>query len=99
MIEIRRTEEFANWLRRLRDVNARARINLRVDRLSLSGNYGDSKSVGGGIYEMRVDYGPGYRLYFAKRNNEIVLLLIGGDKSSQQKDIAKAKALNEEYER
>lgn len=62
------------------------------------GNFGDAKSVGDGVFEMRIDYGPGYRLYYALRGSELVLLLIGGDKSSQQKDIAKAKKLNQEYE-
>ena len=98
MIDIRRTDEFANWLRRLHDAQARARINLRVDRLQLTGNFGDSKPVGDGVREMRVDYGPGYRVYFALRSDRIVLLLIGGDKSTQQRDITKAKKLNAEYE-
>lgn len=84
-------------MRRLKDVNARARINVRIKRASLTGNLGDAKSVGEGVYEMRIDYGPGYRLYYAKRGNEIVLLLIGGNKASQQRDIAKAKKLNAEY--
>ena len=98
MIEIRRTDEFANWLKRLRNANARARISLRIDRILLTGNPGDVKSVGDGVSEMRIDYGPGYWLYFAKRSKVIVLLLIGGDKSSQQRDIVLAKKLNKEYE-
>lgn len=73
-------------------------ILVRIQRLSLTGNFGDAKSVGDGVFEMRIDYGPGYRLYYALRGSELVLLLIGGDKSSQQKDIAKAKKLNQEYE-
>ncbi|MFC2706563.1 MAG: type II toxin-antitoxin system RelE/ParE family toxin [Olsenella profusa] len=98
MIEVRRTSEFARWLKRLRDSNARARINLLIRRISLTGNLGDYKSVGGGVCELRIDCGPGYRLCFAWRGREIVLLLIGGDKPSQQRDIRKAKGLNEQYE-
>lgn len=98
MIEVIQTDEFAKWLKRLKDAAARARILVRVQRLSLTENFGDAKPVGDGIFEMRIDYGPGYRLYYALRGNELVLLLIGGDKSSQQRDIAKAKKLNWEYE-
>jgi len=95
---VRRTDEFANWLKRLKDVQARSRINLRIRRVVLTGNLGDCKPVGDGVYELRVDYGPGYRLYFAWRGCEVVLLLIGGDKSSQQRDIRKAKQINRHYE-
>lgn len=76
----------------MRDNNARGRIDVRIRRLSL-GNPGDVKPVGEGISEMRISYGPGYRVYFLKRKNEYILLLIGGDKTSQVKDIAKAKQL------
>lgn len=98
MIEVLQTDEFAKWLKRLKNADARARILVRIQRLSLTKNFGDAKPVGDGVYEMRIDYGPGYRLYYTKRGNELVLLLIGGDKSTQQKDIAKAKKLNREYE-
>lgn len=98
MVEILQTDEFEKWLKRLKDVNARARINVRITRLSLTGNFGDYKPVGNGVYEMRIDYGPGYRLYFSNRGDKIVLLLIGGNKSSQQKDIEKAKKINADYE-
>ena len=98
MLEIRRTDEFARWLRKLRDADAKARINLRLRRISLTGNLGDVKPVGEGVSELRMDYGPGYRLYFAWRGSELILLLIGGDKSSQQQDIVKARQLNKEYE-
>lgn len=98
MIEVLRTEECARWIRRLKDADARARINLRIRRLALTENFGDAKSVGDGVFEMRLDYGSGYRLYYARRGAEIILLLIGGDKSTQQKDIAKAKKINLEYE-
>ncbi|MDE8702092.1 type II toxin-antitoxin system RelE/ParE family toxin [Adlercreutzia equolifaciens] len=92
------TDEFEEWLKRLKDTNARARISVRLRRVSLTGNLGDAKPVGDSIYELRVDYGPGYRVYYSQRGKEILLLLIGGDKSSQQKDIAKAKKINAEYE-
>ena len=98
MIEILQTDEFTKWLKRLKDAAARARILVRVRRLSLTENFGDVKPVGDGIYEMRIDYGPGYRLYYARRGIEVILLLIGGDKSSQQKDIEKDKKINDEYE-
>ncbi len=98
MIEIRRTDEFAKWLKRLKDTDAKSRINLRIRRITLTGNLDDYKPVGDCICELRIGYGPGYRLYFAQRGKEIVLLLAGGDKSSQQRDIKKAKELNEQYE-
>ena len=92
MIEIRRTDEFDKWLARLRDAQAKSRVLARIVRLSF-GNPGDVKSVGGGVREMRVPAGPGYRVYFTQRGEQIVVLLIGGDKSSQERDIAKAKLL------
>ncbi len=98
MIEILQTDEFAKWLKRLRDVDGRAHINMRLRRISLTGNLGDAKPVGDGVYELRVSYGPGYRVYYSQRGKEILLLLIGGDKSSQQKDIEKAKKINAGYE-
>lgn len=98
MIEVLQTDEFAKWLKRLKDTAARARILVRIQRLSLTENFGDVKPVGDGVFEMRIDYGSGYRLYYALKGSELVSLLIGGDKSSQQRDIAKAKKLNQEYE-
>lgn len=98
MIEVLQTDEFAKWLKQLKDTAARARILVRIQRLSLTENFGDVKPVGDGVFEMRIDYGSGYRLYYALKGSELVLLLIGGDKSSQQRDIAKAKKLNQEYE-
>jgi putative addiction module killer protein len=95
MIEIRQTAEFADWLGKLKDINAVARIQVRIRRLSL-GNPGDVKPVGEGISELRIDYGPGYRLYYHKRGQTLVLLLCGGDKTTQSADIAKAKALAKE---
>jgi putative addiction module killer protein len=89
MISIRQTETFRSWLARLRDDRAQARINMRIRRLSL-GNAGDAKSVGAGVWEMRIDYGPGYRVYYTQAKENIVLLLLGGDKSTQEKDIRNA---------
>jgi putative addiction module killer protein len=89
MIEIRKTEKYAQWLDGLRDINARARIQIRVERLAV-GNAGDVKSVGEGVSELRINYGPGYRVYFTKRGRELVILLAGGDKSTQASDIKTA---------
>lgn len=89
MIEIRKTDLFAKWLDNLRDVHAKARILVRIERLA-SGNAGDVKPVGEGISEMRINYGPGYRVYFTKRGGEVIILLAGGDKSSQSGDIKTA---------
>jgi len=89
MIEIRKTEHFANWLDNLRDIRAKARVLVRIERLA-SGNAGDVKPVGEGVTEMRIDYGPGYRVYFIQRGSELIILLAGGDKSSQSRDIKSA---------
>ena len=89
------TPEFLNWLRRLRDERARGRIVDRIDRMRL-GNLGDHKIVGGGVFELRINYGPGYRVYVARKGDAVVILLIGGDKGSQRRDIAMAKALARE---
>ncbi|MDE1931312.1 MAG: type II toxin-antitoxin system RelE/ParE family toxin [Alphaproteobacteria bacterium] len=95
MIEVRQTEVFAEWFAGLRDRAARARIAVRIRRLSL-GNPGDVKPVGGGVSEMRVDYGPGYRVYFARRGGTVVVLLCGGDKRRQDRDITRALELARE---
>lgn len=97
MIEIRQTVVFAEWLRKLRDEVARARIQIRVRRVSL-GNFGDVKPVGGGVSELRVDYGPGYRVYLRRHGEVLVLLLAGGTKKTQEADIVKAKELAKEWE-
>jgi len=89
MIEIRKTELFANWLDNLRDIQAKARVLVRIERLA-SGNVGDVKPVGEGVSEMRINYGPGYRVYFVQRGSELIILLAGGDKSSQPRDIKAA---------
>ncbi len=89
MIEIRKTDVFARWLDGLRDIQARARILVRLERLA-SGNPGDVKPVGEGVSELRVNYGPGYRVYFKRQGLEVVILLAGGDKDSQTTDIKTA---------
>lgn len=90
MFSVEKTDVFLKWLRNLNDVRAVARVQIRIDRLSL-GNMGDVKAVGEGISEMRIDYGPGYRVYFKKSGRHVVLLLCGGNKSSQDADIKAAK--------
>ncbi len=92
LIEVRQTDVYTRWFGRLRDRRARARIDLRIRRLSL-GNPGDVRPVGAGVSELRIDYGPGYRVYFVRRGSALVILLAGGDKSSQQRDIARARDL------
>ncbi|MGD0293145.1 MAG: type II toxin-antitoxin system RelE/ParE family toxin [Terracidiphilus sp.] len=95
MIEVRQTVVFSDWLRKLRDEKARSRILIRIRRLSL-GNFGDAKPVGNGVSELRIDYGPGYRVYLQQRGSMLVLLLAGGSKKTQSADIAKAKKLAKE---
>jgi len=89
---------FRDWLLDLRDVNARAKIRVRLNRIRL-GNFGDTKSVGDGVFELRISHGPGYRVYFARTSNTVVLLLCGGDKSSQKRDIKTAKDYWADYQR
>lgn len=89
---------FHEWLHRLRDIQARARVRVRVNSLRL-GNFGDVKPVGGGVSELRVPYGPGYRVYFGRLDGRVVLLLCGGDKSTQVQDIRTAKAHWMDYQR
>jgi putative addiction module killer protein len=92
MIEVRQSEAFAAWLQGLRDERARAKISVRIRRLSL-GNFGDVKPVGEGVGELRIDYGAGYRLYFVRRGAAVVVLLCGGDKRTQAEDIKVAKGM------
>jgi putative addiction module killer protein len=92
VIDVRQTDAFRNWLRKLRDDKAAARIIARMRRLE-QGNPGDAKPIGGGVLEMRIDYGPGYRVYYARRGPIVVVLLCGGDKRTQARDIERAKAL------
>jgi putative addiction module killer protein len=89
VIEIRQTETYAEWFASLRDQKARARIDVRIRRLSL-GNPGDVKPIGSGVSELRIDYGPGYRVYFLQRGPMLIILLAGGDKGTQDRDIKKA---------
>ncbi|MCB2020663.1 MAG: type II toxin-antitoxin system RelE/ParE family toxin [Rhizobacter sp.] len=95
MLEVRQTATYSAWFDSLRDRVAKVRIDIRVRRLSL-GNAGDVKTVGAGVSELRVNFGPGYRVYFVQRGNEYIVLLAGGDKSSQDSDIREAKALARE---
>jgi putative addiction module killer protein len=92
MLEIRRTEYFDKWLRAIKDDRAKAKITVRIDRLA-AGNPGDVKPIGSGVSEMRIDYGPGYRVYYKQKGAELILLLMGGDKSTQEADIKSAIAL------
>ena len=89
MIEIRKTKVFAKWIDGLRDVRARARILVRIERLA-GGNPGDVKPVGAGVSELRIDHGPGYRVYYVQRGQELIILLAGGDKRTQSRNIATA---------
>ena len=89
MFEVRKTDLYAKWLDSLRDVRVRARVLVRVERLA-AGNPGDVRPVGEGVSELRIDYGPGYRVYFKKQGRAIVVLLAGGDKRTQSRDIEKA---------
>jgi len=93
MIEIRKTEAFVKWIDGLNDIRARARILIRIERLS-TGNPGDVRPVSEGISELRIDYGPGYRVYFKKIGQQVIILLAGGDKSSQIRDIKTALRLS-----
>jgi putative addiction module killer protein len=97
MLEIRQTETFLKWERRLRDEKARAAIASRVDRLA-AGLAGDVKAVGDSVMELRIHYGPGYRVYFIRRGEQIIILLCGGDKATQSRDIETAKRLAKEVE-
>jgi putative addiction module killer protein len=92
MVEIRKTDAFARWLDNLRDLRARARIQARIERLA-AGNPGDVAPVGEGVSELRIDYGPGYRVYFKKQGRELIVLLTGGDKRTQARDIETALSL------
>jgi len=92
MVEVRQTAGYARWFKKLRDQQARARIDVRIRRLSL-GNPGDARAVGEGVLELRIDYGPGYRVYYIHRGRSVVILLAGGDKRTQDRDIRAAKEL------
>ena len=89
MVEIRKTDNFARWINELRDIRARSRILVRIERLA-SGNPGDVKAIGEGVSELRINYGPGYRVYYKRRGQKVIVLLAGGDKRTQAKDIKTA---------
>jgi putative addiction module killer protein len=89
VITLRKTAAFAKWIDELKDIRARARIQVRIERLA-TGNAGDVKAVGGGVSELRIDYGPGYRVYFTQRGSELIVLLVGGQKKRQAADIKRA---------
>jgi len=97
MSEIRQTAVFSNWMARLRDHRARAKIAARIDRLAL-GNPGDVQPVGEGVSELRINYGPGYRVYFVRRSQTLIVLLCAGDKNTQDQDIKTAKRLAADIE-
>jgi len=97
MYEIKSTKNFSKWLSKLKDMKGRIAIVRRIERMEHD-NFGDVKSVGTHISELRITTGPGYRVYFTKREEKIIILLVGGDKSTQSKDIKKAEALLEEYD-
>lgn len=92
MLEVRKTDIFSNWLDALRDLHARARVLARVERLT-TGNFGDVQPVGEGVSELRINYGPGYRVYFKQQGKTLIILLAGGSKSTQSKDIKLAQRL------
>lgn len=96
-MQVRRTEEFAAWLSGLRDKQGRAKILARIDRLE-DGNPGKTRSVGTGVVEMKIDFGPGYRVYYIQRGQILILLLCGGDKSTQTNDIQRAKLIAAQWD-
>ena len=96
MVEILKSDTFNRWMKKLRDRQAKARIEMSIRRLSL-GNPGDVEPIGDGLSELRIDYGPGYRVYFMQRGEILIVLLCGGDKRTQKSDIEKAKSLAAEW--
>lgn len=93
MYSIEKTAAFEKWLKKLVDIRAKAKVLLRIQKLEIDGHFGDCKSVGDGVSELKIDYAKGYRIYFTEQNRKIILLLVGGDKSTQKLDIQKAKAI------
>ena len=93
MYFIEKTVEFDKWLRKLKDLRAKAKILFRIQKLEIDEHLGDCKPVGEGIHELRIDYAKGYRIYFKERESKLIILLVGGEKSTQQKDIEKAKEI------
>ena len=97
MYELKETELFSKWLLKLKDVRAKVSIIRRIKRVRV-GNFGDHKSVGDKVSELRISTGPGYRVYYTQKGSEVIILLVGGDKSSQSQDIEKAKEMAKEYQ-
>ena len=97
MIEVRQTDEFSSWINSFKDTTTKGRLLIRVDRLQL-GLINNAEPVGEGVSELKIDFGPGYRMYFSVRGRELILLLIGGDKSTQKKDIRTAKQILKELD-
>ncbi len=93
MYFIEKTSEFDKWLRKLKDLRAKAKILFRIQRIENDEHFGDFKPVGDGVYELKINYAKGYRIYYNEKDGKVILLLIGGDKSTQQKDIEKAKQI------
>jgi len=93
MYFIEKTIEFDKWIRKLKDLKAKSKILFRIQKIETDGHFGDSKSLGDGISELRVDFAKGYRIYYSEKEGKIILLLIGGEKASQQKDIRTAKEI------
>ena len=93
MFFVEKTSEFDKWLRKQKDLKAKAKILFRIQKIETEGHFGDSKPVGGGIMELRINFAKGYRVYFKEKGGKIIVLLIGGDKSTQQGDIKKAKEI------
>lgn len=97
MYFIEKTTEFDSWLKKLKDLRAKAKILFRIQKLENDEHFGDCESVGDGIRELKINYATGYRIYFKEKDGKIIILLFGGDKSTQQKDIGKAKELSKAY--
>lgn len=97
MFFIEKTTEFDKWLRKLKDIRAKAKILFRIQKLEHDEHFGDCESVGNGVRELKVNFAKGYRIYFHEKDSKIILLLLGGDKSSQKRDIEKAKAILKRY--
>lgn len=98
MFSLKATKEFSRWLERLKDHEARGRLLFKIEALRKTGHAGDFKAIGEGVYEGRFHFGPGYRIYYARRGAEVILLLMGGTKTTQRADIELAKKLNRSYE-
>jgi putative addiction module killer protein len=97
MYRIEKTDEFDKWLRKLKDIRAKAKILFRIQKIAHDEYFGDCRSVGNGIHELKINYAKGYRVYYKQSGGSVIILLVGGDKSTQQRDIEKAKELLKQY--